>query len=96
MCTHVHGPRILHACRRVRLAKLRLLRFGIFGSYIFINPYTPTKCLIVGDTGVALVSSALLADAVIGNVQERTMREYGSRNVEVKFTRICTNSSNFD
>ena len=74
--------------------------FDFYGSessdHIFLSILVLPLDASSSVTGVALVSSALLADAVIGNVQERTMREYGSRNVEVKFTRICTNSSNFD
>lgn len=33
--------------------------------------------------GVAMISTALLFDAVIGNVQEKAMREYRANNVEV-------------
>lgn len=33
--------------------------------------------------GVVMISTALLFDAVIGNVQEKAMREYRANNVEV-------------
>ena len=34
-------------------------------------------------TGVFMISLALLADAVIGNVQEKTIRQYNASNSEV-------------
>lgn len=33
--------------------------------------------------GVIMISTALLFDAIIGNVQEKAMREYKANNVEV-------------
>ena len=36
-------------------------------------------------TGVAMISVALLADAVIGNVQEQAMRQHSAANSEVIF-----------
>lgn len=33
--------------------------------------------------GVVMISTALLFDAVIGNIQEKAMREYNASNVEV-------------
>lgn len=33
--------------------------------------------------GVMMISTALLFDAIIGNVQEKAMREYKANNVEV-------------
>lgn len=33
--------------------------------------------------GVVMISTALLFDAVIGNVQEKAMREYNASNVDV-------------
>ncbi len=34
-------------------------------------------------TGVVLISLALCADAVIGNVQEKTLKEFSSSNIEM-------------
>lgn len=34
-------------------------------------------------TGVIMISTALLFDAIIGNVQEKAMREHNANNVEV-------------
>ena len=34
-------------------------------------------------SGVVLISGALCADAVIGNVQEKTMKQYSVSNAEV-------------
>lgn len=53
------------------------------GNCLCITAYLTS--LSVG-AGVVLISCALLADAVIGNLQERTMRTYGSSNVEVTLT----------
>ena len=38
---------------------------------------------IVHSPGVLLISLALCADAVIGNVQEKTLKEYSASNVEL-------------
>ena len=35
------------------------------------------------DTGILLISLALCADAVIGNVQEKAMKTYKSSNTEM-------------
>ena len=34
-------------------------------------------------TGVVMISLALVADAVIGNVQEKTIKQYNASNSEV-------------
>lgn len=34
-------------------------------------------------TGIVMISLALLCDAVIGNVQEKSMKNYGATNAEV-------------
>lgn len=34
-------------------------------------------------TGVIIISIALLCDAIIGNVQEKSMKSHGATNVEV-------------
>ena len=39
----------------------------------------------VSYAGVVMISSALLADAMIGNVQEKAMKKFGAPNCEVVF-----------
>ena len=39
-------------------------------------------------SGVLLISLALCADAMIGNVQEKTMKKYSSTNTEVVRTQL--------
>jgi adenosine 3'-phospho 5'-phosphosulfate transporter B3 len=42
--------------------------------------YIPVICVF---TGVLMISSALLCDAAIGNVQEKSMKAYKATNTEV-------------
>ena len=39
-------------------------------------------------TGVVMISLALVADAVIGNVQERTIKQYNASNSEVNIQQV--------
>ena len=49
-----------------------LMTFGLIFFTIADQKASPNFNMI----GVALISAALMADAVIGNVQEKMMREY--------------------
>ena len=47
-------------------------------------PYTQRTAIhSLANTGVVLISLALCADAVIGNVQEKAMKQYGAANTEM-------------
>ena len=39
-------------------------------------------------TGVLMISLALVADAVIGNVQEKTIKQYNASNSEVNIQQV--------
>ena len=43
---------------------------------------------VVFGTGVVLICCALAADAVIGNVQEKVMRQHGTSNTEMVGTAV--------
>ena len=48
------------------------------------------KTDIILFVGVVLISLALCADAAIGNVQEKTMKQYGASNTEVVSLTSCS------
>jgi hypothetical protein len=47
---------------------------------MFIYVLNPGICVF---TGVLMISSALICDAAIGNVQEKSMKAYQASNIEV-------------
>ena len=57
---------------RFDFMSVTLMTFGLIFFTIADQKASPNFNMI----GVALISAALMADAVIGNVQEKMMREY--------------------
>lgn len=64
---------------RFDFMSVTLMTFGLIFFTIADQKASPNFNMV----GVALISAALMADAVIGNVQEKMMREYKASNCEM-------------
>ena len=67
---------------RFDFMSVTLMTFGLIFFTIADQKASPNFNMI----GVALISAALMADAVIGNVQEKMMREYKDRILHIHKT----------